>query len=199
MVRVKRNSGHVVGDDVVVEGEVLQRLPRRTEICRMDARRGTHVVGVNLDILCIVVACEPLPPTGFIDRAIVAARSAGLQPLLIVNKTDLACAKEYVDYCRSEFAASLPLFELSAAEKSGFSGLVDFFSTGYRGTFVGTTGVGKSSILNVLIPSLSLATGEISQNKKRGRHTTTVSTLHTLPGGGEVVDSPGFNDLRLQP
>ncbi len=197
MVRVKRNSGHVVGDDVVVEGEILRRLSRRTEICRMDARRGMHVVGVNLDILCIVVACEPLPPPGFIDRAVVAARNAKLRPLLIVNKTDLACAKGYVDYCRSEFAVSLPVFELSAATESGFSRLVDFFSAGYRGTFVGTTGVGKSSILNVLVPSLALATGEISQNKKRGRHTTTVSTLHALPQGGEVIDSPGFNDFGL--
>ncbi len=197
MVRVKRSSGHAVGDNVMVEGETLSRLPRKTEIFRMDARRGMHIVGVNLDILFIVAACEPLPPPGFIDRAIVATRSAGLQPVLVVNKSDLGCFTAYAAYCRDEFAVSLPIFELSAVTGSGVAELAAFLGNGYRGVFAGPTGVGKSSILNALIPSLSLATGDISHSKKRGRHTTTVSTLHTLQQGGELIDSPGFNDFGL--
>ncbi len=197
MVRVKRNSGHVVGDTVAVEGEVLRRLPRRTEICRMDARRGMHVVGVNLDVLFIVVACEPLPPPGFIDRAIVSARSAELEPVLVINKSDLPCFIDYAASCEREFAASLPIFEVSAEKERGIEQLTDFLAAGRRGVFVGPTGVGKSSIINTILPSSSLATGEISQSKKRGRHTTTVSTLHLLEQGGELIDSPGFNDFGL--
>ncbi len=77
------------------------------------------------------------------------------------------------------------------------SSLVALFAQGLRGVFVGTTGVGKSSILNNILPSVHLQTGAISETKKRGRHTTTVSTLHSLRDGGELIDSPGFNDFGL--
>ena len=89
MVRVKRRSGHVVGDDVVVKEEVLERLPRRTELRRRDAMGGIHLVGANLDVLGIVVAPVPMPTVGFVDRAIVAARAANLTPFVVVNKSDL--------------------------------------------------------------------------------------------------------------
>lgn len=197
MIRVKRNSGHVVGDEVEVEKEVLHRLPRRTEIRRMDARNNMHVVGANLDLLCIVVACEPLPPPGFIDRAIVATRRAGLTPVLVLNKSDLPCFPEYAAQLQDFFADSLPIFEVSAETGRNLDQLANFLADDHRGIFVGPSGVGKSSILNTLIPELSLTTREIDHSKKRGRHTTTVSTLHTLREGGELIDSPGFNDFGL--
>lgn len=197
MVRVKRDSGHVVGDRVVVEGEVLTRLPRTSELSRMDARRGVHLVGANLDILGIVVSCEPLPPPGFIDRAMVAARAAGLTPILVVNKSDLLCFAEYHAAIAPRYEESARIYIVSAASGDGLAALADYFSEGHRGAFIGPTGVGKSSILNGLLPDLNLQVGEISESKKRGRHTTTVSTLHSLPGGGELIDSPGFNDFGL--
>ncbi|MBM9518498.1 ribosome small subunit-dependent GTPase A [Desulforhopalus vacuolatus] len=197
MVRVKRNSGHVVGDAVEVEDEILSRLPRRTEIRRMDARNSLHTVGANLDLLCIVATCEPLPPPGFIARAIVAARSAELTPVLLLNKSDLSCFAEYAALCRKNYSGSLPIFELCAERHDGLETFAAYLNANHRGIFVGPTGVGKSSILNGLVPDIDLATGEISESRKRGRHTTTVSTLHTLPGGGELIDSPGFNDFGL--
>lgn len=197
MVRVKRNSGHVVGDNVEVRGEVLQRLSRDSELSRMDARGGIHIVGANLDVLCIVVTCEPLSPPGFIDRAIVAARAANLTPVLVMNKSDLACFPGYSKDVTSRYVNSVKIFSVSAETGTHLDSLKDFFSEEHRGIFVGPTGVGKSSILNKLLPDLNLQTGAISETKKRGRHTTTVSTLHRLPGGGELVDSPGFNDFGL--
>lgn len=197
MVRVKRNSGHVVGDNVEVQGEVLTRRERESELARMDARGGIHIVGANLDVLCITVSCEPLPPPGFIDRAVVASRAAKLTPVLVVNKSDLHCFKSYDLEITSKYAESVEIFRVSAESGSQLSSLNAFFSKGHRGIFVGPTGVGKSSILNKLLPELNLETGEISATKKRGRHTTTVSTLHLLPQGGELVDSPGFNDFGL--
>lgn len=197
IIRVKRNSGHVVGDRVMIRDEVLTRLERKSELSRMDARGNVHLVGANLDILGIVVSCEPLPPPGFIDRAIVAARAAGLRPILIINKEDLPCTAVYQKEVQSTYGDSLTTITLSAITGDGLSQLGDLFSLGLRGIFVGTTGVGKSSILNGLLPALHLQTGEINETSKRGRHTTTVSTLHTLPGGGELVDSPGFNDFGL--
>ena len=195
MVRVKRNSGHVVGDNVVVTGEVLKRLPRRTELQRRDARGGIHLVAANLDVLGIVVA--PLSPGGFIDRAIVAAQSARLKPFLIVNKCDLDGTEELLIELRRDYAGSVPIFPISAAKRSGLAPLEAFLSEGHRGAFVGTTGVGKSSLLNALCPEIDLKVGSLSQYKGMGRHTTTVSTLHALSGGGELVDTPGFRDFGL--
>jgi ribosome biogenesis GTPase len=197
MVRVKRNSGHVVGDMVEVEDDVLYRLDRTSELSRMDTRGGIHLVGANLDVLCIIVSCEPLPPPGFIDRAIIASRAAGLNPVVIINKSDLPCFTGYEETIQKTFSNSVTIISVSAVSGAGLSLLKKFFSKGHRGVFVGPTGVGKSSILNRMLPELSLSTGKISETKKRGRHTTTVSTLHMLEDGGELVDSPGFNDFGL--
>lgn len=197
MVRVKRNSGHVVGDNVLIEDEVLLRQERVSELARMDSRGGVHIVGANLDVLCIVVTCEPLPPPGFIDRAIVAARASGHTPVLVLNKSDLACFEDYETFIRPLYTNSVDIFSVSAETSDNLDEIKSFFREGHRGIFVGSTGVGKSSILNKILPEIQLATGEISESKKRGRHTTTVSTLHLLDGGGELVDSPGFNDFGL--
>lgn len=197
MVRVKRNSGHVVGDNVVVEDETLTQLERTSEIARMDARGGIHIVGANLDVLCIVVTCEPMHPPGFIDRAIVAARASGHTPVLVLNKSDLACFAGYEEMIRPLYKESVDIFSVSAETSDNLNELKKFFSEGHRGIFVGSTGVGKSSILNKILPEIKLTTGELSETKKRGRHTTTVSTLHLLDDGGELVDSPGFNDFGL--
>lgn len=195
MVRVKRNSGHVVGDRVLVEAELLERLPRNTELRRRDARGGIHLVAANLDVLGIVVA--PMSPAGFIDRAIVAARAAGMDPFVVINKCDLAQAQPLAAALKSTYAGVVPVFALSAARGEGLDPLRAFLREGHRGAFVGTTGVGKSSLLNALCPEIDLKVGEVSDYKSLGRHTTTVSTLHALPGGGELVDTPGFRDFGL--
>ena len=195
MVRVKRNSGHVVGDRVRVAAEVLERLPRETELRRRDARGAVHLVAANLDVLGVVLA--PLSPAGFVDRAIVAARAAGLRPFVVFNKCDLAQAGAPAESLARLYASSVPFFILSAATGQGMEPLRDFMREGHRGAFVGSTGVGKSSLLNALCPDIDLKVGEVSDHKWLGRHTTTVSSLHALPGGGELVDTPGFRDFGL--
>lgn len=195
MVRVKRNSGHVVGDSVTVTGEVLKRLSRRTELLRRDTRDGIHLVAANLDVLGIVVA--PLSPAGFIDRAIVGARAAGLDPFLVVNKCDLDTTADLLALLISTYAGSVPIFPLSATLGTGLPPLREYLNQGHRGAFVGSTGVGKSSLLNALCPEIDLRVGELSDYNGAGRHTTTVSTLHAISGGGELVDTPGFRDFGL--
>ena len=195
MVRVKRSSGHVVGDEVDVAGELLQRLPRRTELRRRDARGGIHLVAANLDILGIVVALNSL--AGFIDRAIVAARVAQLQPFIVVNKCDLDDTAALLADLNRTYAGSVPVFAISAKNRTGLAPLQAFLNQGHRGVFVGSSGVGKSSLLNTLCPTIDLKVGKISEQSGLGRHTTTVSTLHSLSGGGELVDTPGFRDFGL--
>ena len=194
-VRVKRNSGHVVGDCVRVRGEVLERLPRRTELRRRDARGGIHLVAANLDVLGVVVA--PGSPGGFVDRAIVGARAAGLKPFVVFNKCDLPEVKNQAEALACIYVGVVPFFTLSATSGYGIDALRGFLHEEHRGAFVGSTGVGKSSLLNVLCPDIDLKVGELSDHKWLGRHTTTVSSLHALPGGGELVDTPGFRDFGL--
>jgi len=195
MVRVKRSSGHVVGDEVEVTGELLRRLPRRTELRRRDARGGIHLVAANLDVLGIVVAVNSL--AGFIDRAIVAARVAQLQPFIVVNKCDLEDTTALLTDLNRVYVGSVPVFAISAKNRAGLAPLQAFLNQGHRGVFVGSSGVGKSSLLNALCPSIDLKVGKISDQSGLGRHTTTVSTLHSLSGGGELVDTPGFRDFGL--
>lgn len=197
MVRIKRRSGHVVGDEVLVSGEVLHRLPRRTELRRRDITGGIHLVGANLDVLGIVVASLPRPPAGFIDLAVVAARAAGMEPFLVVNKSDMAGSDEFFTSIQAAYDDSLPIFYLSASTGHGLNQLVSFFGQGHRGAFVGTTGVGKSSLLNALCPGIELRVAALKNCNERGCHTTTVSTLHALPEGGELIDTPGFQDFGL--
>ena len=195
MVRVKRSSGHVVGDEVEVEGEVLRRLSRRTELRRRDGRGGIHLVAANLDVLGIVVSLNS--PPGFIDRAIVAARVARLQPFVVVNKCDLDETTALLANLQRVYVGSVQLFAISAKSQSGLEPLRAFLNQGHRGVFVGSSGVGKSSLLNALCPEIDLKVGKVSEVNGLGRHTTTVSTLHLLSGGGELVDTPGFRDFGL--
>jgi ribosome biogenesis GTPase len=158
---------------------------------------GVHLVGANLDVLGIVVASFPPPPAGFIDRAIVAARAADLDPFLVINKCDLDAAADSIATLHGIYAGSVMVFPLSAATGVGMASLRTFLAAGHRGAFVGTTGVGKSSLLNALCPEIDLKVGALNTLNYKGCNTTTVSTLHALPDGGELIDTPGFQDFGL--
>ncbi|MDF1552954.1 MAG: ribosome small subunit-dependent GTPase A [Deferrisomatales bacterium] len=197
-VRVKRRSGHVVGDRIVVRDDTLERLPRTTELRRRDGRGRVHLVGANLDVVAVVVAPQPAPTPGFIDRAIVAARAAELRPFVIVNKGDLDGASRLAGELHSTYApAGVPVFLASAARGEGLDALAAFFAQGHCGAFVGTSGVGKSTLLNALCAADHVRVGELNERTGLGLHTTTVATLHHLPGGGVLVDTPGFRDFGV--
>lgn len=196
LVRSKRNAGHVVGDRVQVDDDGIQREERRNELQRRDTRGTIHTVAANLDVLGIIVAPRPTPPTGFIDCAVIAARSANVEPFLVLNKNDLEGSDSLEEELRRDYASRLPFFSTSAKTNSGLEELCGFFAGGHRAAFIGTTGVGKSSLLNTLCPDIALEVKEIDPGSGLGRHTTTTATLHRLPGGGEIIDTPGFRDFR---
>jgi ribosome biogenesis GTPase len=205
-VRVRRRSEPmVVGDRVRVADRGAELVPRETVLARRDPRGRTRPIAANLQVLGITVAARPPAPKGYVDRAIVAARAAGIEPFLVVNKCDLEDSRDLAERMRDEFAlaeAGIPVFPVSAATGEGLDGVRVFLANhalashaGRRGAFIGTSGVGKSSLLNALVPGLELEVGEINRFTRLGRHVTTRSSLHKLPSGGELIDTPGFRDF----
>jgi ribosome biogenesis GTPase len=192
---VRRDSSFVVGDRVRVEESRLEVMPAEGVLRRRDTRGRVRAVAANLDVLGIVLAPRPETPGGFVDRGVVAARAAGLEPILVVNKSDLAGADALREEMVRSYGGVAPAFFVSASRGDGLDALRAFFAGGRRGVFVGTSGVGKSSILNALCPDLALTVGEINEWSGLGRHVTTNATLHALPDGGELVDTPGFRDF----
>lgn len=196
-VRVARKSGVVVGDDVYVVGERLQLLPRRNELKRRAPNGGVHTVAVNLDALGVVVAVEPPPRPGLVDRAVVAARSIGVAPFVVVNKLDLPGGADVAAEFRDALRGEIEILAVSAQTGDGLDALRALLAAKGRSVLVGPSGVGKSSIVNRLVPAAQLRVGALSTAHGTGRHTTTTSQLCRLAGGGELVDTPGVREYGL--
>lgn len=200
-MRLKRGArGLVVGDFVRIGAGAPEVLPRNTVLERRDPQGRVRAIAANLDVVGITITSQPSSPSGYVDRGIVAARAAGIAPFVVVNKCDLPSARELAEEVRGVYAggapeAGVPVFAVSAESGEGLETIRAFFRAGYRGAFIGTSGVGKSSLLNVLVPGVSLDTGELNRMTRQGRHVTTRSTLHVLPDGGELIDTPGFRDF----
>jgi ribosome biogenesis GTPase len=194
-VRVRRGASHVVGEGVVLHRpDRLERLPSSGVLQRRDSHGRVRSIAANLDILGIVVAPRPISPLGFIDRAVVAARVASIEPIVVINKCDLAGAEDVAREMRDSHPQITHLVT-SATTGEGLDAMRACFASGRRGAFVGTSGVGKTSLLNALCPELDLQVGEINERSGLGRHVTSNATLHRLPEGGELIDTPGFRDF----
>jgi len=195
-LRVRRDSGHVVGERVeIVAGGLRATDDNAGVLRRRDPAGRLRAVAANLDLLGIVVAPRPETPLGFVDRACVGALAAGIEPVVIVNKSDEPGAEATVAAFAASHGDALRVLRVSAVAGTGLAELAALFAPDRRGAFVGTSGVGKSSLANALCPALSLEVGEINEQSGLGRHVTTNATLHALPGGGELVDTPGFRDF----
>jgi ribosome biogenesis GTPase len=120
---------------------------------------------------------------------------ADIEPVLVVNKSDQPGATETFEAMQRVYGDVLTVVLTSAATGEGLDALAALFRPDRRGAFVGTSGVGKSSLANAVCPSLELDVGEINVQSGLGRHVTTNATLHRLPDGGELVDTPGFRDF----
>jgi ribosome biogenesis GTPase len=192
---ISRRSSLVVGDRVRLDGPAPEPLPATGVLRRRDRRGRVRTVAANLDAVGIVLAPVPRTPDAFVDRAVVGARAADIAPFLVVNKTDLPGADALADRVRADWPGVEPVLCVSAEQGSGLDALRRFLAAGLRAVFVGVSGVGKSSLMNALIEDADLAVGEINPASGLGRHVTTNATLHALPDGGELIDTPGFRDF----
>ncbi len=193
----------VVGDQVDVVGDLTGRPDTLARIVRRGERRTVlrrtaddtdpteRVVVANADQLLMVVAlADPPPRTGLVDRALIAAYAGGLRPILCLTKTDLMPAESF-----AEQFADLDLTVLTAGRGDPIDEVEDLLA-GQVTVLLGHSGVGKSTLVNRLVPQAFRATGEVSGVGK-GKHTSTQSVALPLPGGGWVVDTPGIRSFGL--
>lgn len=195
----------VTGDRVVWRagnqgiGVIVAQLPRSTELCRPDSRGQLKPVAANVDLIVIVFAPAPEPHANLIDRYLVAAEHAGIRPLLLLNKADLI-NEENGPALNALLAVyrqlGYPLLEVSAHHGDGMQQLQKVLD-GHISVFVGQSGVGKSSLVNSLLPEVQTRVGALSEWSGQGQHTTTTARLYHFPGGGELIDSPGIREFGL--
>lgn len=192
----------VIGDQVEVEhtpdtSVVVGVGPRKTRFSRKQPGRGPQredVLVANLDQL-VVTFCYGQPPLKrrLLDRFLVIAEHQHIRPIIVINKLDLREPSDD-DWHPVYEGLGYQILELSAEDGRGVDSLRDALANRIS-AFVGPSGVGKSSLINCIIPGLDLATADVSDHHGKGRHTTRVATLHAVPGGGFLADTPGIREL----
>ena len=198
----RRRTGRAVCGDRVEwrlhtprEGLIERILPRDNTLVRTDYRHRERPLAANLDRLVAVCAAQPEPDIRLLDRYLVLAHSLGVEPVLVINKSDLgAPVPEHT--LIGPRATGCAVHTVSANSGAGLEALRAALSSG-TSLLAGQSGVGKSSLINALVPDRNARTQAISEASGQGRHTTTETTLYGLPDGGALIDSPGVRILRL--
>ena len=202
----RHTNALAVGDEVEVEASsagpyrVIARKPRSTHLERAanDPRSRVQIVAANATRALIVTSLRDPPfRPGLVDRWALLARRGGMEPWLCLNKVDLGTA---ADAERAVAEAAIPLTVRFVSAHTGW-GVDELKAELAEGStvLVGHSGVGKSSILRLLVPGAEPSTADVSAKNRKGRHTTTSARLYPMPGsgGGIVIDTPGVRSVPL--
>ncbi len=180
------------------QGVIEEILPRTTLLYRSDQFKS-KLLAANVTQLFIVVATEPSFSDDLVSRSLVAAAAAGIQARLVLNKVDL---EAQLDAARARVAMyealGYPVHEVSArADPAQAVDLLRPLLQGQSTILIGQSGMGKSSLVNLLVPDADIAVREISQRLDSGKHTTTFTRLYSIDDATSVIDSPGFQEFGL--
>lgn len=197
----RKNLEQIVAGDLVYwqpEGENKGRItaikPRHNLLSRQDVYNKNKAIAANLDIIGIVSSAVPQPNTYLINRYIAAACEIGAEPLLIFNKMDKPESAKLTPVITQYQQLGFTCLTSSTKNHQGAEEIKAAFA-GKTGILAGLSGVGKSSIINWLIPDLEIQIGELSHNTQEGTHTTRASYVYHLNNGGHIIDSPGVRDF----
>jgi ribosome biogenesis GTPase len=174
-------------------------LPRKTTLSRKVAGRELieQIVAANVDTVFVVGSLNREFNLRRIERYLTLVWDSGAIPVVLLNKADL-CAEAAARAIEVQnIASSVPVLLLSALQGEGLDGVRDHLSRGKTAAFVGSSGVGKSTIINALTGATSLRVQPVRQDDDRGRHTTTTRQMIFLTRGGIVIDTPGMRELQL--
>jgi len=203
----RQNIGQPVCGDLVVwqavsetEGVITAISERKSLLVRPGFADRIKPVAANISLICIIIAVKPEPQEGLIDRYLVAAEYLNIKPIIVFNKSDLLDS-EMMDEWQSRFSIYQDIgYELLVTSTQRAHGL-DLLQERLKDNcsiLVGQSGVGKSSLINCLIPDITARVAELSEQITQGQHTTSHSELYHLPDdGGDLIDSPGVRDFRL--
>jgi ribosome biogenesis GTPase / thiamine phosphate phosphatase len=196
----------VVGDFVVILNQpelatrmIVAILPRKTSLARGGSGEsaGKQILVANIDTVFIVTEPGADMSIPRLERYLLITRSSGAQPVIILNKSD-TCPDivDQIQTITSELK-DIPVIPVSALEKTGLDLLNRYFGPGKTVVFIGSSGVGKSTLTNALNKDSVQETGEIREDDGKGRHTTSVRHLFSFSNGSSLIDTPGLREIRI--
>lgn len=207
---IKTTNPIAVGDFVEIEiedqskfnGLIVKLYDRNNYIIRksINLSKQTQVIAANIDqAFLIVTFAKPRTSFGFIDRFLVTSEAYHIPTILVFNKVDLYddADLEYLHEVQKMYESiGYPVVFISALNGQGIERIKEY-CLGKTSLFSGHSGVGKSTLVNKIIPGLDLRTSEVSDASSKGVHTTTFAEMHKVPGGGFIIDSPGIRELGI--
>lgn len=202
----RQNLGSIVCGDYVIwqqsqnnDGVIVALQERKSLLQKPGFGGKLKPMSANIDQIIIVASVQPEPNPYLIDRYLVAAENLPAIPVILINKIDLVnnSNRQLINDIETEYSAiGYQVIKTSNVFDQGFEQLLSALES-KTSIFVGLSGVGKSSLINHLLPELDIRVGELSEASGEGTHTTTSSTLYNLPCGGKLIDSPGVRDFGL--
>jgi len=204
-LRVRNIGADVaVGDWVIPSDDservehVVERRSAFTRRASFDGMRAvSHTLAANIDVVFLVHALGTPPSPRRLERELVLAFDSGAEPVVVLSKTDLVDDPELGRQALVDVALGVPVLLASGKTSEGLDAIGAYAAGNRTLTFLGASGVGKSTIVNALIGSQRQATFEVREGDQRGRHTTVAAELVPLPGEGWLIDTPGVRALSL--